>query len=291
MNPPKVDDLDYIQFLIAAQKAYTCTEASRSHPEEGNPPAHDAYGRMLQRQPPETEALWHEAKPLIDRSRGLLQLDDTTLDKPYARHIEPVSRHWSGKHHRVVQGINLITLLWSDGLESQKLIPCDFRLYDKPTDGQSKNDHFCQMLRTARMRGFHPASVLFDGWYSSLKNLKLIDSFHWKFFTRLKDNRLVNPDGQGNVPISEVLIPPNGRRVHLRGLGFIKVFRTVRGDGEVQYWATNELEMNPKTRRHLAKKSWGIESYHRGLKQCCGVERAQVRNSRAVLTLDATPRK
>ena len=39
-----------------------------------------------------------------------------------------MTRHWSGKHHRVVQGINLTSLLWTDG---EALIPTDFRLYDK----------------------------------------------------------------------------------------------------------------------------------------------------------------
>jgi len=33
MNPPKADELDYIHFLIAAQKVFTCTEAARSHSE------------------------------------------------------------------------------------------------------------------------------------------------------------------------------------------------------------------------------------------------------------------
>lgn len=47
-----------------------------------------------------------------------------------------------------------------------------------------------------------------------------------------RSNRLVNPDGKGNVPISEVEIPPQGRVVHLRGFGFVKVFRTVSQDGE-----------------------------------------------------------
>ncbi len=35
INPPKCDDLDYIQFLIAAQKTFTCTEAARSQPKGG----------------------------------------------------------------------------------------------------------------------------------------------------------------------------------------------------------------------------------------------------------------
>jgi hypothetical protein len=58
MNPPKVDDLDYIHFLVAAQKAFTCTEASRSHPDEDAAPAHDAFTRLLQRQPPTRGILW-----------------------------------------------------------------------------------------------------------------------------------------------------------------------------------------------------------------------------------------
>nr|WP_246522847.1 hypothetical protein [Gemmata palustris] len=35
---------------------------------------------------------------------GVLVVDDSTLDKPYARAIELVTRHWSGKHHAVVRG-------------------------------------------------------------------------------------------------------------------------------------------------------------------------------------------
>jgi hypothetical protein len=64
MNPPKCDELDYIHFLIAAQKVFTCTEAARCQG-EGKAPAHDAFTRLLQRQSPDTEALWQEAKELV----------------------------------------------------------------------------------------------------------------------------------------------------------------------------------------------------------------------------------
>ncbi|WBO86837.1 hypothetical protein O9Z63_20355 (plasmid) [Hymenobacter yonginensis] len=45
----------------------------------------------------------------------MLVLKDATLDKPYAHKMRLVTRHWSGKHHALVQGINLLTVLWSDG--------------------------------------------------------------------------------------------------------------------------------------------------------------------------------
>ena len=110
MNAPKVTDLDYINFLVAAPKVVSCTEAARVQPDEPRRAAHDALTRLLHRLEPDTTPLWREAEPLVDRHQGLLILDDTTLDKPYAQHIELVHRHWSGKHHRVVAGINLLTL-------------------------------------------------------------------------------------------------------------------------------------------------------------------------------------
>ncbi|MDP9309948.1 MAG: transposase [Chloroflexota bacterium] len=279
MNPPKIRDVDYIQFLIAAQRVYTCTEAAQCAPDTPQPPAHDAFVRLLHRQPPDTVALWQEVKPYVQPTRGVLILDDTTLDKPYARQVDLVTRHWSGKHHRVVQGINLLTLVWTDGTAC---LPCDCRIYDKPLpNGQTKNEYFRAMVATAKSRGFAPTLVCFDSWYSSLDNLKAVRAHGWLFLTRLKHNRLVNPDGQGNVPLSSIAIPTNGRTVHLKGFGFVQVFRTVAPNGDADYWATNKLDMLPAEQDAVAAQTWAIEEYHRGLKQCCGVERAQVRKATA----------
>ena len=272
MNPPKVDELDYIQFLIAAQRVFTCTEAATCQPEQAQPPAHDAFTRLLSRQPPDTAALWQEVKPLIERQKGALLLDDSTLDKPYARHMALVTPHWSGKHHRVVIGINLISLVWTDG---EALLPCDFRIYDKPFGGLDKNAHFRGMLATAQERGFAPERVAFDGWYAGLENLKAVRGHGWHWLTRFKGNRLVNPDDTGNVPIETLSIPLEGLEVHLKGYGFVRVFRTVAPDGDAEYWATSDLAMTEAQRREWARQAFGIEVYHRGIKQCCGIEKCQ----------------
>jgi putative transposase len=272
MNAPKVDELDYIQFLIAAQRVFTCTEAATCQPEQGQPPAHDAFTRLLSRQPPDTAALWREVKPLIEPGKGALLLDDSTLDKPYAKHMALVTPPWSGKHHRVVIGINLISLVWTDG---EALLPCDFRIYDKPFGGQDKNTHFRGMLATAQERGFVPELVAFDSWYAGLENLKAVRGHGWHWFTRFKSNRLVNPDDTGNVPIAALSIPPEGLVVHLKGYGFVRVFRTVANDGDAEYWATSDLGMTEAARAEWARQAFGIEVYHRGLKQCCGIEKCQ----------------
>src|SRR3954454_11304974 len=278
MNAPKCDATDYINFLVASPRVVSGTEAARVQPDRDDPPAHDAFTRLLHRLEPDPETLWAEAAPHVRRDRGVLVLDDSTLDKPYARKIGLLTRHWSGKYRRVVQGINLLTLLWTDG---EALIPCDYRLNEKAVDGRSKNDHFRAMLDTAKARGFAPACVVFDSWYASLANLKAIRGHGWRWVTQLKANRTVNPDDTGNRPLGECAIAEAGTRVHLQGYGFVLVFLIVTPDGDREFWATSDLGMGELTRRKYAEWAWGIEVYHRGLKQHCGVERAEVRAARA----------
>ena len=67
---------------------------------------------------------------------------------------------------------------------------------------------------------------------------------------------------------------------HLKGFGRVKVFRTVSPHGDADYFATNDLAMAWTACVQVLRRSWGIEVYHRALKQCCGVERAQVRRRR-----------
>lgn len=99
-----------------------------------------------------------------------------------------VSHHWSGKHLRAVQDINLTTLLWTGGAAG---MPCDCRLYEVAADKKkqvTKNDHFLAMLQTAKERGSAPQKA---------------DRGHgWQWLTRRKSNSPVDPDGTGNVAVS-----------------------------------------------------------------------------------------
>ncbi len=277
MNAPRCCELDYIQFLVASPRAYSCTEAARVQPESAFAPAHDSFTRLLHRLEPDPDTLWAEAEPLVEKARGVLVVDDSTLDKPHARHIELVTRHWSGKHHDVVRGINLITLLWTDG---DRKVPVDYRLFSK-ADGKTKHDPFWESLLTAKARGFSPRYVLFDGWYASLENLKQVRDHGWLFLTRLKGDRVVSPADRIARPLDAVAVSAAGTVLHLRGYGMVKVFRIDAPDGDTEYWATNDLAMDAGMRKHYAEVSFAIENYHRELKQFCGVERCQVRAGRA----------
>jgi putative transposase len=77
-----------------------------------------------------------------------------------------------------------------------------------------------------------------------LDNLKLIRSAGWQWLTRLEHNRHVNPDRTGNIPLNQVDIPQEGCSVHLKGYGMIKVFKIVKTDTDIEYWASSDLDMS-----------------------------------------------
>src|SRR3954447_16405244 len=87
MNAPRCDEFDYLDFLIAAPGPVSCTEAARVQPVADRAPAHDAFTRLLTRLEPDPHALWAEAEPLVAKAAGALVIDDSTLDKPYARKV------------------------------------------------------------------------------------------------------------------------------------------------------------------------------------------------------------
>lgn len=279
MNAPRCSAEDYIQFLLATPRVCSATEAARVQPERPAPPAHDAFTRLLARLEPEPAALWDEVRPLVRRSGGVLVLDDTVLDKPYAHKMGLVGPFWSGKHQRVLRGINLVTLAWTDG---DAVYPTDYRLVD-PAEipKRTKNDLFRDMLAAAKARGFAPACVCFDAWYSGKENLKAVRACGWHFLCPVRSNRRVNLERAGNRAIAELPIAAAGTVVHLEGFGLVKAFRIVATNGDTEHWITDDLSMDEVTRVGYAERAWAIEEYHRGLKQCTEVERCPARLARS----------
>jgi hypothetical protein len=114
----------YMGFLMSEPKSANCTRLA-----EVMGISHDSVNRFLLREAYEPEDLFNEAKAMLNLVGGTLSVDDSVLDKPYSQHMELVGHFWSGKHHRVVKGPNLITLYYTD-LQGQSL-PVNYRVYDK----------------------------------------------------------------------------------------------------------------------------------------------------------------
>jgi len=276
MNTPRCTDDSYIDFLIASQRGVSCAGAARVQPQGPFAPAHDAFNRLLNRQEPAPEILWKDAEPLVATNQGVLVLDDSTRDKPYARHSALVTHHWSGKHRKTVRGINLISRVWTDG---DRKIPVDYRLSSK-LDGLTKNDHFWEMMLMAKGRGSSPTYVPLDSWYASLEDLQQIRDFGGHGLTRLKGNRKVTHEGRVCI-LDEVPFGSAGQILHLKGYGWVRVFRIDAPDGDTEYWATNDRARDEGTRLLNAGLGFAIANSHRELKQDCGVEKCQIRSQRA----------
>jgi hypothetical protein len=254
----------YVDFLIASQRQYSGAELSRVAPAEM---AHDAVSRWLSKNKLTPKIVWQRAAAMVNPKTGYLILDDTLLDKPYSRITALVKAQYSGKHHRVVSGIDLVNMLWTDG---EKVIPVDYRAYDPTRDGKTKNDHAQEMLNTAEKRGFSPDYVLLDIWYSSIDNLKAIARKGWNWIAELKSNRLVSQVQGTYLHVSDLdWTSTQVHKVWLKAYGFVRVSEIVFEDGDIAYIATNDLSLpDEETIKAHYEYRWKIETFHRGIKQC-----------------------
>ena len=174
----------YIGFLLSEPKQASCRRLG-----EVMSISHDSVNRFLNRELYTGRDLYLEASPTLNLKGGTLSVDDSVLDKPYSQYMALVSHFWSGKHHRTVKGINLVTLYYTD--IQGKHQPLNFRVVDK-AEGKTKNDYFQDMLTEVLAWGLEPAFVTGDSWYSCVSNLKLIRNHQIGLLFALESNRLVS---------------------------------------------------------------------------------------------------
>lgn len=261
----------YSEFLIANQNRYSGVELSKVSPAEGM--HHDSISRWLSSSNFTPQELWNQVKSLVRINTGYLIGDDSVLDKQYSRINELAKKQYSGNAHGLINGIDVVNLLWTGG---EEFIPVDYRVYNKETDNKTKNDHFLDMLKKAYKRGFMPIYVLMDAWYSSIENLKFITrKCHWNFICNIKSNRQVCVCQGSYIPVSDLkLADKQVRKVWLKEYGYVLVCKLVDKNGDITYLATSDLSLtdyNQFIAHH--DQRWKIEEFHRGIKQTTGIEK------------------
>ena len=264
----------YTGFLLSEPKYVSCNRLG-----ELMNISHDSVNRFLNREAYEGENLFNEVKLLLDLNGGTLSVDDTVLDKPYANYIGFIGYFWSGKHHASVQGINLVTMYYTDMQGDH--YPVNFRVVDK-SENKTKNEYFLEMLAEILAWGLKPVMVTGDSWYSSEKNLKAIKNNSLGFMFAIKSNRTVSIEKGVWQQVQKINIPENGLIVWLKNYGNVKLFRTRLKDQLRHYvvYLPNEEKLSQFDRPAFDlehDKHWQIEQYHRAIKQVCNIERFQVR--------------
>lgn len=270
----------YIGFLLSVPKQASCIRLG-----EIMNISHDSVNRFLNRENYTSLDLFNEVKGLLNLDGGTLSVDDSVLDKPYNHYMAYVGYYWSGKHHRPVKGINLITLYYTDIRGRHQ--PINFRVYDK-AEGKTKNDYFQDMLIEVLSWGVKPAFVTGDSWYSCVDNLKLVKNRQMGLLFALESNRLVSVEKGSWCQIQTLTIPDEGLVVWLKDFGKVKVFRTWLKDQARHYViALPDGEKLPQFGlaqfTGLHDNHWQIEQYHRAIKQVCNIEHFQVRSKKAIM--------
>lgn len=282
----------YIEYLIATTSNYTCTNLADHLPQEAAV-SHDTVTDFLGREKLTPRRVWDVVAPLLqDAPDSYLIVDDSVQNKQYSKQIALVKLQYSGAEHGLVRGIGVINLVHTNGQE-HGFYPIDYRIYDPDGDGKSKNTHFREMLlRAISEKGLQAQTILFDAWYASVDNLKLIQRLGRVFVTTLKSNRLVSLSKEtGYVHLQEIAWTPDrlrdGVMVKLKELPFyVRLFKLVAPNGDIDWVITNR-EHGPQcpTTADVVQAAcdirWQIEQMHRELKQLVGTEKCQCRKARA----------
>lgn len=277
---------EYVEYLISTPFNYTCTNLA-AHKEAVS---HDVVRDFLRQQRFTPAHLWALVSPhLEDSAQAVIIADDSVPDKRYSHFIELVKRQYSGKEHGLVKGIGLVNLVHSSGNDGG-FFPIDYRIYSPDTDKKTKNDHFQEMfMRLITHKQVKARTIVFDSWYSSVSNLKLMARHGWTFFTTLKSNRKVSVSREtGYRNLDELVFDDQslvaGLVIKLKEVPFmVKLFKLVAPNGDIDWVITNDLDhsVNLFVAELKNDNRWQIEDFHRGFKQLTGSEKCQCRKARS----------
>ncbi len=274
--------------MISTPVNYTCSNLAQ-HLENVS---HDAVSDFLSSPNHKSSAqeLYKLVRPLLnDTDEACLIVDDSVQDKRYSTKIELTKRQHSGNKHGLVRGIGVVNLVHSDG---RKFYPIDFRINSPEADGKIKNEHFREMFLVAlKEKKLLAKTILFDSWYASVENLKLIAKSRRYFVTTLKSNRMVSTSPQtGYLHLAELEWSAeqlgSGQMVKLKELPFrVRLFKVVATNGDIEWIITNHPGFSSRqVTKQASDVRWQIEQLHRELKQLTGSEKCECRNARAQRT-------
>jgi len=224
--------------------------------------SHDRLTRMLTGDWSGHTLLELALRALFTVVGGDLIVDDTVVEKPYATLLDEAAWVWSSKQNKVVFGVPLVLLIWTNG---QARIPLAFRIWKK--GGPSKFDLALELLSYARNRlCCKPRFVLFDSWYPSKRLLRRIRDYGWYFVCQLKKNRTF--EGQ---PLRAYRRHPYWQAVgYISGGLKVCVVRHRR-----KYYVTNRLSLTAPEVRTLYKQRHEIEEVFKALKAQFSLEACQ----------------
>jgi hypothetical protein len=200
-----------------------------------------------------------------------------------------VKLQYSGPEHGLVLGISIVNLVHSAG-DKKDFYPIDYRIYAPDQKDKTKNKHYSEMVINAvYVKKIRAKRILFDNWYGSAENLKLVHRLGLVFFTTLKSNCIVSLSKESGGYIWMRLSGQpkrlqNAVMVKLKEVPFkVQLFKVVATNGNIDWVITNcpDETLTTQVAQEASDVRWQIEELHRRLKQLTGTEKCQCRKGRS----------
>jgi len=307
MKDPKLLDL-YTDYLIASFRMATATGLSELTDQFIS---HDKISRFLGQEEFSSKDYWRCIKPLVrkvEHADGIIKIDDTIEQKPHSTENEVICWHWDhSKKPKAghVKGINILNFLYQSPLGIE--IPVTFEIVRKSEEyvdiksgevkkrsPRTKNEMLRDQLFVLHKYNRVPFRyVLWDTWFSSKENFDFVHfTLKKHFIGALKSNRKValsmedKLEGKFHRVDSLDLQADQAITVYLRGQEFpvqlIKqVFTNKDGSTGDLYLVTNDLDLDFPTICATYEKRWGVETFHKSLKQNVGLEKSPTKHERS----------
>ncbi len=295
-------DLDlYTDYLISSFGQTTATGLSSMLDKAVS---HDDVTRFLSHITSGSQALWQQVKPLVRQvekalppeEQGCLLLDDSIIEKAYTDENGLVTVHYDHSHDCYVKGINLVSAIL---LLGQVSLPVAYELVVKTLrcncksrkaewkSERTKNELFRDMISVCGKNALRFRYVLCDSWYTNSENIKHVLGLQKHLIGAVKSNlevALSLPDKKAGkfVKLNHLQLELGLKQVYIRQLevpvGLCKdVFINEDSSKAVQYLLSTDLTLSFQQVITTYQKRWGVEEYHKSLKQNAAVAKAPVK--------------
>ncbi len=229
------------------------------------------------------ETLQQEVVRQVREGAALLILDDTSCPRE-GKHIEGIGIHHSG--NGFIKGLCAVTAIIKVGTRRFCWAIRGYRPKSSCAEGEfrSKVQLAIEILQeAARDFGQGTLTVLMDSWYTCAPILNPIREAGWTFVAAIKQNRLVRVDGKKRsvrrlakgLRFKTVRLSKKKRfriakrQVDLPKVGTVLLFISKDKDS-VRYFVSNNLSLTERDMARLYAQRWGIETFHREIKQFLG---------------------
>jgi len=281
----------YSDYLLCSSRQTTATGLSKL---TVGLVSHDRITRLLSGETMDSKTLWLKVKKLVrshENEEACLIFDDTIIEKQYMDENDIVCWHWDHQNGRNVKGINLLTAFYTAVNEEAAIrIPLGYEIIakteryfdekegkEKRRSLKTKNELMQEMINAQITNRVKFRYILADSWFSSNENMKFINKRRKVFIFELKENRLVADSEQDKKEghferLDQKTLGKKPAMVWLKDLSipvmlYKQVFTNKDGSDGTRYLVTNDTAMTKEQFETLYKRRWGVEEYHKSLKQ------------------------